>query len=96
MTWSPAPDAAELPRVGYAVGKGVGKAVTRNRVRRRLRAIVATFARDLAPGTYLIGAGPAAATASYDELSSALVAALTGLPSPGGLPASPCVPAGAA
>ena len=96
VTWSPAPGATSPPQVGYAVGKVVGNAVTRNKVRRRLQAIVASFASDLAPGTYLVGAGPTAATATYAELSSALVTALVALPSPGGLSAAPHVPAGAA
>ena len=96
VTWAPAADAAQPPQVGYAVGKVVGNAVVRNKVRRRLQAIVAALARDLAPGTYLVGAGPAAATATYGELSSALMAALTALPAPGGLSSAPHVPAGAA
>lgn len=89
MTWVPAPDGDEPPRVGYAVGKVVGNAVTRNKVRRRLQAAVVAVAADLGPGAYLIGAGPAAATATYAELSAALVVALVGLPAPGGLRADP-------
>lgn len=87
VTWAPAPAPDQPPRVGYAIGKVVGKAVTRNKVRRRLQAAVAAVSADLGPGTYLIGAGPAAASATYGELSSALVGALTGLPALAGLPA---------
>ena len=97
MTWAPAPEGDEPPRVGYAVGKVVGNAVTRNKVRRRLQAAVAAVATDLGPGAYLIGAGPAAATATYAELSASLCAALAGLPHPGGLrPARPGALSGAA
>ena len=62
--------AGEPVRVGYTIGRPVGSAVTRNRVRRRLRAIVRSI--DLAPGAYLIGAGPAAAGASYHDLEATL------------------------
>lgn len=69
---------AQPPRVAYAVGKRVGPAVTRNRVRRRLRASVARHRSSLRPGTaYLLGAGPAAATAPFAELDSAVGALLT-------------------
>jgi len=96
VTWSPTQGADEPPRVGYAIGKVVGNAVSRNKVRRRLQAVVATRALGLAPGTYLIGAGPTAAAATYDELSAALLAALVALPAPGGLPAAPQAVSGAA
>lgn len=61
------------PRVAYAIGKRVGPAVTRNRVRRRLRASVVRHRAALQPGAvYLIGAGPAAAAASFEELDATL------------------------
>jgi ribonuclease P protein component len=81
--------AGQPPRVAYAVGKVVGNAVVRNRVRRRLQAVVAGVAADLGPGTYLIGAGPAAATAPYGALATSLHRALVALPAPGGLLALP-------
>lgn len=61
------------PRVAYVVGKRVGGAVVRNRVRRRLRACVRVHRQALQPGaSYLIGASPAAAEASFSDLDSAL------------------------
>ena len=57
VTYLPA-EPGTPPRVAYAIGTTVGSAVARNRLRRRLRALVATA--ELAPGAYLIGAGPAA------------------------------------
>ena len=91
VTWSAAVDPTEPPRVGYAIGKVVGNAVTRNRVRRRLQAVIASVATDLGAGTYLVGAGPAAAATTYAELASGLVTALVALPQPGGLVAPPQV-----
>jgi ribonuclease P protein component len=88
VTWVDGP-AGEPPRVAYAIGKVVGNAVVRNRVRRRLQAALATVAASLGPGTYLVGAGPAAASAPYAELSASLVAALVALPAPGGLATVP-------
>ncbi|HAM01006.1 MAG TPA: ribonuclease P protein component, partial [Acidimicrobiaceae bacterium] len=51
--------AAPEPRIAYAVGRRAGTAVTRNRLRRRLRAAVGHAPR-LAPGAYLVAAGPEA------------------------------------
>jgi ribonuclease P protein component len=57
-------------RVGLVVSKAVGPAVTRNRVKRRLRASVRELLGQLDPADILvIRATPAAATASYAELS---------------------------
>jgi ribonuclease P protein component len=63
------------PRVGYAVGRDVGGAVVRNRLRRRLRGVVADLAPSLAPGTYLIGAGPAAVELSPADLRATVASA---------------------
>ena len=64
------------PRVAYSVGRKVGTAVVRNRLKRRLRAIVADRAVRLAPGAYLISAGPRAADLSFTDLRSAVDGAL--------------------
>jgi ribonuclease P protein component len=66
------------PRLAYAVGRRVGPAVTRNRVRRRLRAAVERHRSRLEPGcAYLLGASPAAARASFDQLEAAVGELLT-------------------
>jgi ribonuclease P protein component len=77
----PEGDDADLVRVAYAVPRAVGTAVVRNRVRRRLRAMTAELeaAGDLAPGLYLIGAGPGAEAAPAAELRTHLVRALSAL-----------------
>ena len=54
------------PAVAFAIGRAVGTAVDRNRLRRRLRAIFGEL--DVPAGTYLVGAGPAAATLSHRDL----------------------------
>lgn len=90
VTWTAAVgDVVQPPRVGYAIGKVVGNAVTRNQVRRRLQGAIASVAAGLGEGTYLIGAGSAAAGATYADLSSSLVRALVSLPQPGGLREAP-------
>ena len=71
---------SEPPRVAYAIGSRVGGAVVRNRVRRRLRAATRSHAAALEAGhAYLVGATPAAAGASYADLSTALHDALCAL-----------------
>jgi ribonuclease P protein component len=63
----------EHTRFGFVVPKAVGNAVTRNRVRRRLRE--AARALPIRPGLdVIIAARPAAASASFPDLSSALMA----------------------
>lgn len=44
--------------------------MVRNRLRRRLRAVVSELAPRLAPGAYLVGAGPEAASLSFGELQA--------------------------
>ncbi len=62
--------------MAYVIGRRVGTAVTRNRLRRRLRALVAERASDLAPGAYVVRAGPEAAALDFDELGMAMGRAL--------------------
>ena len=68
--------------VGFAVSKKVGNAVVRNRVRRRMRAIT----RDLLPHMLggpakgfqvVVGARPAAARATFQELRASMQRALS-------------------
>ena len=61
------------PRVGFVVSKGVGNAVVRNRTKRRLRAIMATELPGIPQGAdVVVRAQPAAAQATFAELSEAL------------------------
>ena len=66
-------DAAEPPRVAFALGRNVGSAVQRNRARRRLRAAIGAHAEQLRPGAYLFGGGPSVVTASFQTLEGAVV-----------------------
>ena len=50
--------------------------MARNRLRRRLRALVAELGPGLAPGAYLVGAGPDAARRTHDDLRGLLRDAL--------------------
>jgi ribonuclease P protein component len=67
---APASDPSDPPRVAFAVGRRTGSAVVRNRVRRRLRAILRdeAAAGSLAPGLYLVSAGPAAPGLAFGDL----------------------------
>lgn len=61
------------PRVGFVVSKAVGNAVVRNRTKRRLRAAVATRLAGIPTGVdVVVRAQPAAARATFAELSEAL------------------------
>ncbi len=64
------PDSSTPPRVAFAFGRAFGPAVVRNRVRRQLRAMLRSAASNgqLAPGDYLFGGQPSAATRSATEL----------------------------
>lgn len=68
-------DGTECAGVAYAISRKVGTAVVRNKLRRRLRAAVGELdsERHLRTGWYLVIVHPAAARASYRELSDALV-----------------------
>lgn len=78
VTFVPAPSGpARPPRVAFAVGKHAGNAVVRNRIRRRVRAVLTDLAPDLAPGAYLVGAGPTAATVPAADLRRCLAEATT-------------------
>jgi ribonuclease P protein component len=71
------PSPLDPPRVAFSIARSVGSAPTRNRVRRRLRAAVREQRELLRPGTsYLLGASPAAAHASYAQLTRDLRALL--------------------
>jgi ribonuclease P protein component len=65
----------ERSRVAFSVGKRAGGAVRRNRIRRRLRAAVAELGPTLAPGAYLVSAGPEAATIPFPQLTAMVSAA---------------------
>ncbi|MCJ7436776.1 MAG: ribonuclease P protein component [Acidimicrobiia bacterium] len=65
-------DAAERPRVAFALGRNVGSAVHRNRARRRLRAAIAAHSEQLGPGAYLFGGGPDVVTVPFPILERAV------------------------
>ncbi len=61
------------PRVGFVVSRSVGNAVVRNRTKRRLRGIMTTQLSGIPLGwDVVVRANPAAAAATYDELSQAV------------------------
>ena len=64
------PNGIGKPRLGLSVSKKVGSAVTRNGVRRRLKEIFHSSGVGLPTDLDLVvSARPAAAVASYEELS---------------------------
>lgn len=73
LTVTSLPAESGRPAVAFAIGRSVGNAPQRNRLRRRMRAILVEL--DLAPGTYLVSAGPAATRLSADELRAQLMQA---------------------
>lgn len=71
------PVRSETIRVGFSVSKRVGKAVVRNRVKRRLREVVRHQLPEIKPGQDLVFiARPAAAEATYLQVTEAVLAAL--------------------
>lgn len=78
VTWLPGAD-GEAPALAFTIGRAVGSAVVRNRLRRRLRALFTELGPELRPGTYLVGAGPAAATLDYGDLRRIVTTALAEL-----------------
>lgn len=69
-------NAAEPPRVAYAIGRKVGNAVARNRIRRQLRTIVKEPAAQLRPGQYLIGVAPLSTQLRFGDLRQTVMQAL--------------------
>ena len=67
--------------VAYAIGRACGPAVVRNRIRRRMRAIVREFdqTEHLPTGALMIGAQPATAELTFDQLRTELWTMLTRL-----------------
>lgn len=65
------------PALAFAIGRSVGPAVVRNRLRRRLRVLFAERSPELRPGTYLVGAAPAAVNLDYGELRTNVCTALS-------------------
>jgi ribonuclease P protein component len=69
-----APNDAGHDRFGISTSRSVGGAVVRNRVRRRIREVLRRMESGSGPGRdILIVARPATATATLDELRTALV-----------------------
>lgn len=63
-------ETTDPPRVGFVVSRAVGPSVTRNLVKRRLRHLIREQLTTLPGGAaVVVRAQPAAARASYDELS---------------------------
>jgi ribonuclease P protein component len=70
------------PRVAFRLGRRFGTAVVRNRFRRRVQALLRDpLTRvDLAPGAYLVGARPEAATLSPAELRTQIERVFAAVP----------------
>lgn len=77
-----APDDPSV-RMAFAIGRKIGPAVVRNQLRRRLRHIARDLAKGpnavLLPGAYLISTTPGVADLSFQELTYAVVEALSAL-----------------
>lgn len=68
----------ETTQVGFIVSKAVGNAVTRNKTKRRLREAITPHLTQHPQGyTIVIRALPAAAHATYQDLTTDLTSALT-------------------
>lgn len=63
---------ADLPRVGFVVGKTVGNSVVRHAVTRKLRHIMRGLIPQLAPSEIVIRAFSPSANASSAQLAAAL------------------------
>jgi ribonuclease P protein component len=70
------PSSDGQPHIGFVVGKAVGNAVTRNLVRRRLREVLRVRLAVVDGSSVVVRALPGAALASFDELGTAVDAAL--------------------
>ena len=75
VSWVPG-EPTEPPRVADSIGRRTGPAGVRNRLRRRLRMLMREHATALRPGSYLVGAGPAAVGMAFEEMRRSLVSAL--------------------
>lgn len=72
---------SEQSKVAFAVGKNVGNSVIRHRVTRQLRHIVTPFLTRFPSGSHVVvRALPAAATATFAQLSENVEFALTKVP----------------
>ncbi len=69
ITWLVEPSSGKnKPQLAYSTGKQVGPSVVRNRVRRQLQAIMSELAPSLAPGSYLVKAGPKSSEIHFDDI----------------------------
>ncbi len=77
------PNEIGTPRLGLSVSRKVGNAVTRNTVRRRLREVFHSSITAI-PGSLdlVVSARPAAAGATFEELSEEFARALRKLGGP--------------